>query len=293
MRRSVAYSLWSFAVNVHLNSKIQKSRFCRSLTSEILPLYRGFNFGRNKWRNSLYIPVVQTLDSAIHRINHYPADNCIREINYAIYWIDFYPVDTAIQRLNNRGLETESLDSRGDGWLQSRCGGKDFHKGARRAELCKPFKLRWLQNDLTDLSLNFNLSRYVFFRLQVVLKCARVSHALLSLRKNGGLLVVYVFIYHFLFFCPYIQCLLFLFPGKAFGGRKTKENRLFIKHLTSTNYFQGFLGNITLAISKILTKNGGFADKSKEKRRVIREQTKETKASLFESILLAKVKLIL
>ena len=127
----------------------------------------------------------------------------------------------------------------------------------------------------------------------MIVKCARVSHALLSLRKNGGLLVVYVFIYHFLFFCPYIQCLLFLFPGKAFGGRKTKENRLFIKHLTSANYFQGFLGNITLAISKILTKNGGFADKSKEKRRVIREQTKETKASLFESILLAKVKLIL
>ena len=97
----------------------------------------------------------------------------------------------------------------------------------------------------------------------------------------------------FFSFALYIQCLLFLFPGKAFGGRKTKENRLFIKHLTSANYSQGFLGNIILAISKILTNNGGFADKSKEKRRVIREQTKETKASLFESILLAKVKLIL
>ena len=42
------------------------------------------------------------LDSAIHRINHYPAS--IRETNYAIQWIDFYPVDSAIQRLNNRGL---------------------------------------------------------------------------------------------------------------------------------------------------------------------------------------------
>ena len=70
---------------------------------------------RSQKNRSGLVPVVQTLDSAIHRINHYPADNCIREINYAIYWIDFYPVDTAIQRLNNGGLETESLDSRGDG----------------------------------------------------------------------------------------------------------------------------------------------------------------------------------
>ena len=42
-------------------------------------------------------PVVQTLDSAIHRINHYPADkyygNQLR-----------YPLDSAIQRLNNWGL---------------------------------------------------------------------------------------------------------------------------------------------------------------------------------------------
>ena len=96
------------------------------------------------------------------------------------------------------------------------------------------------------------------------------------------------------------QCLYlsfsFLLPlspllGKAFGGRKTKENRLFIKHLTSAKYFQGFLSDILLAAFKILTNNGGFADKSKERRRVIVEQTKETKP-LLESILLAKVKLI-
>ena len=41
-------------------------------------------------------PVVQMLDSAIHRINHYAADkyqgNQLR-----------YPLDSAIQRLNNRG----------------------------------------------------------------------------------------------------------------------------------------------------------------------------------------------
>ena len=40
-------------------------------------------------------PVVQTLDSAIRRINNYPADN--------IRWIEIYLVDSANQRLNNRG----------------------------------------------------------------------------------------------------------------------------------------------------------------------------------------------
>ena len=42
-------------------------------------------------------PVVQTLDSAIHRINHYPEDSVIDFRNT-------YPLDSAIQRLNNRGL---------------------------------------------------------------------------------------------------------------------------------------------------------------------------------------------
>ena len=41
-------------------------------------------------------PVVQTLDSAIHRIS-------ITQVNYAIRWIAIYPVDSAIQRLNNPG----------------------------------------------------------------------------------------------------------------------------------------------------------------------------------------------
>ena len=58
---------------------------------------------KNQTRSGL-APVVQTLDSAIHRIDHYPA--IIRETNCAIHWIDFYPVDSAIQRLNNRGLES-------------------------------------------------------------------------------------------------------------------------------------------------------------------------------------------
>ena len=40
-------------------------------------------------------PVVQTLDSAIHRINHYPADSLIGLSNT-------YPLDSAIHSLNNQ-----------------------------------------------------------------------------------------------------------------------------------------------------------------------------------------------
>ena len=41
--------------------------------------------------------VVQTLDSAIQRINH-------GETNCAIQWIEIYPADSVIHLLNNWGL---------------------------------------------------------------------------------------------------------------------------------------------------------------------------------------------
>ena len=49
------------------------------------------------------VPVVQTLDSAIHWINLYPVDSAI-DFLIRIRWIVIYPMDSAIQRLNNRGL---------------------------------------------------------------------------------------------------------------------------------------------------------------------------------------------
>ena len=58
----------------------------------------------NKREGEDLAPVVQTLDSAINRINHYPADSVIDFRNTYIHWIVIYPVDSAIQRLNNRGL---------------------------------------------------------------------------------------------------------------------------------------------------------------------------------------------
>ena len=47
-------------------------------------------------------PVVQEVDSSIHRINHYPLDN-------AIDFPNTYPLDSAIQRLNKRGLVDSTI----------------------------------------------------------------------------------------------------------------------------------------------------------------------------------------
>ena len=52
--------------------------------------------------------VVQTLDSAIHRINHYPVDMYLgNQWRYTLN--NFYPVDSATQRWNNRGLAFKKL----------------------------------------------------------------------------------------------------------------------------------------------------------------------------------------
>ena len=73
------------------------------------------------------------------------------------------------------------------------------------------------------------------------------------------------------------------------GGRKALENRRFIKHLTSGQYSNGFQGDLNKALNKIVTGNKLMADKSKEKRKVIKQQTKDTKTSMTENIKLAKV----
>ena len=53
--------------------------------------------------NGIQAPVVQTSDSAIHRINLYLLDTVAQLVSLIlIHWIVIYPVDSAIQRLNNR-----------------------------------------------------------------------------------------------------------------------------------------------------------------------------------------------
>ena len=54
--------------------------------------------------------LVQTLDGAIHRINHYPADTYLigKPIKLS-RWIVIYPVDSAIQRLNDRSQVVTSF----------------------------------------------------------------------------------------------------------------------------------------------------------------------------------------
>ena len=53
-------------------------------------------------------PVVQTLDSTIHRIKIYSGDNAISS-PILIHWIVIHPVDSAIQRLNNRVLVDSAI----------------------------------------------------------------------------------------------------------------------------------------------------------------------------------------
>ena len=50
-------------------------------------------------------PIVRSLDNAIHRINHYPADSVVCFVNAItlIRWIAIYPVDSVTQPLNNWG----------------------------------------------------------------------------------------------------------------------------------------------------------------------------------------------
>ena len=96
-----------------------------------------------------------------------------------------------------------------------------------------------------------------------------------------------------LMFCAvvstYILSLIFLSGKSVIGGRKALENRRFIKHLTSRQYSSGFHGDLNKALKKIMTGNKLMADKSKEKRKVIKQQTKESKMSMIENILLTKV----
>ena len=52
---------------------------------------------------TLLAPVVGKLDSAIHRINRYPAVKYYDNQPTAIQWIVIYPVDSAIHLSNNWG----------------------------------------------------------------------------------------------------------------------------------------------------------------------------------------------
>ena len=63
------------------------------------------------WRLVTKAPVVQTLDSAIQRINPYPADS-IGETNCTIHWTEIYLalvvqiLDSAIHRINHYPADT-------------------------------------------------------------------------------------------------------------------------------------------------------------------------------------------
>ena len=87
-----------------------------------------------------------------------------------------------------------------------------------------------------------------------------------------------------------LQAWVIIVSGKSLiGGRKALENRRFIKHLTSDRESTGFEHDLNKAISRILGEKKPLGDKNKGRRNVIKHQTQETKYSLTESILRAKV----
>ena len=59
--------------------------------------------------NIFLTPGVQKVDSAIHRINHYPLDSALLVSLILMRWIVIYPVNTTIQLLNNWDLKYTSL----------------------------------------------------------------------------------------------------------------------------------------------------------------------------------------
>ena len=66
--------------------------------------------------NSRLARVVQRMESAIHRINHYPADS-------VVCFVNTYPLDSDIQPLNNRGLifSPDLWQSAQSDWLHFKC----------------------------------------------------------------------------------------------------------------------------------------------------------------------------
>ena len=79
-----------------------------------LASHRVWRLSRNYFEPGTYVTrvfcrllvsaVLAALDSAIHRINHYPILGRKTNNQCVIHGIDFYPVDSAILRLNNGGL---------------------------------------------------------------------------------------------------------------------------------------------------------------------------------------------
>lgn len=57
----------------------------------------------NQWNDSALALIVQTLDSNIHWIKHYPMDS-VKKTNCVFCWIGIYPVVGVIHHFNNWAL---------------------------------------------------------------------------------------------------------------------------------------------------------------------------------------------
>ena len=94
-------------------------------------------------------PVVQKLGSAIHQINHYPAD-----MYYAKQLR--YPLDSTIQRLNNRGLIRRFVSCSLSTTYEPPCKIAEWLPPASCPLLCSIF---WINLLNAGLSLKFQVGR--------------------------------------------------------------------------------------------------------------------------------------
>ena len=62
-------------------------------------------------KNHQLAPVVQTLDSTIHQINHYPVDKYEENQFRYCQWIESYPADNAIHLSNNWDLASRKIQN--------------------------------------------------------------------------------------------------------------------------------------------------------------------------------------
>ena len=114
------FKIWLFSAKILRNRPIFP-RICPWKSREILRFFpRNIRSPVNGSSTVVRStgPVVQTLDSPMHRINHYPVGKYYGN-QYYTNRIVIYPVDSATQRLNNWGLVIIIGCVAGMGWERS------------------------------------------------------------------------------------------------------------------------------------------------------------------------------
>ena len=95
----------TYLVCPSIQNFVYRVRTCFKFQAKKVPVWRGSNWQFQPKGSLKTGPrLLKTLDSAIHRINHYPAGRVyFRKTDQVIHWIEIYPVDSVIHLSNNWG----------------------------------------------------------------------------------------------------------------------------------------------------------------------------------------------